>query len=629
MLNRSRATLLLAGAATLATAFAAPAMAQSWVNKPVNARYVAGDFHNHTTCIDGTVSVQWLLDKSLNTWGLDWFVHANHGGAGTRDCRFMDPEFDGSVSGEGKFWVDTMGQTVQNITINTLKGDAVTGTDNGVARAAMWRWQSMQEIDYPIIQQRSKAWKKVAIEGVEQNVPGHEHADTTIIGNQFATTGGNADAIAEYEYQFDRNDGDTSGGAGQWTTLTDKTGPGNIGLLGHAKSVAGVTWMQANYPTTGYMIPTHVERQGVFNATGNKGFNVEQFRDYNNAGPTVAFGFDGPGHQATGGRGSYGGGAVGGGTFGGRGVYVAKIGGVWDAMLGEGRNFFYYGSSDFHGRGIFGPSDRASTGDFYPGEYERNYVFSTQTGPLRARSVIDAMRSGNSFNVFGDLITSAFSYKACAMPSNTCATMGETLIVQPGDTVTVTMTTHTPATNNSPYSFPNPILSTVGITQPLNTPVLDHVDFITGNVTGVIAPTDANYTNGTNTSAKIAKTFSKATWKPIAGGASVTFNLKNINAPMYIRARGTNLPAGIANVTDSLGNPLSDTLMNNVTCTDAACPAHLPVNGSGQKIVDVDVEAWSSLWFYANPIFIRPVSTGKLAVEKAADQLAVLVAAGK
>jgi hypothetical protein len=32
-----------------------------------------------------------------------------------------------------------------------------------------------------------------------------------------------------------------------------------------------------------------------------------------------------------------------------------------------------------------------------------------------------------------------------------------------------------------------------------------------------------------------------------------------------------------------------------------------------------DVQAWSNLWFYANPIFIRPVGSPKLLVEKNAE----------
>ncbi|MEZ5579135.1 MAG: hypothetical protein R3F40_06810 [Candidatus Competibacteraceae bacterium] len=50
--------------------------------------------------------------------------------------------------------------------------------------------------------------------------------------------------------------------------------------------------------------------------------------------------------------------SVGGTTYGGTGVYGALIGGVWDALLGEGRNWWFFASSDWHNRGSFGPDDR-------------------------------------------------------------------------------------------------------------------------------------------------------------------------------------------------------------------------------------------------------------------------------
>src|SRR5262245_11937250 len=42
--------------------------------------YVTGDFHNHTTCSDGAISLQKLVKKATDKvdtpWGLDWFVQA-------------------------------------------------------------------------------------------------------------------------------------------------------------------------------------------------------------------------------------------------------------------------------------------------------------------------------------------------------------------------------------------------------------------------------------------------------------------------------------------------------------------------------------------------------------------------
>jgi hypothetical protein len=40
---------------------------------------------------------------------------------------------------------------------------------------------------------------------------------------------------------------------------------------------------------------------------------------------------------------------------------------------------------------------------------------------------------------------------------------------------------------------------------------------------------------------------------------------------------------------------------------------------NGVKKVTFDVQAYSNVWFYANPIFIRPEGSSKLLVEKNAD----------
>src|SRR5215831_20343260 len=58
--------------------------------------YVAGDIHNHTTCSDGSISMQKLVKKATDKvdtpWGLDWFVQAGHGGNGNRNCTLVEDE---------------------------------------------------------------------------------------------------------------------------------------------------------------------------------------------------------------------------------------------------------------------------------------------------------------------------------------------------------------------------------------------------------------------------------------------------------------------------------------------------------------------------------------------------------
>lgn len=629
--------LVTAAAASLAltqTAAADP--------KPKGNPYVAGDMHNHNTCADGSVSAKYSVDRSVasgvaasggQNFDLDWFTLGNHGGSGNRDCRFSDNS--ANLPGDTTHtWDQTLGQTIDGVTVTSLKG-----TPNG---NNMWRWQSIEEVEYPMIVGRTHMYRKVLVEGLEWVTPGHEHTDVAVLSGQTPAgyNSGNASKMAEFEFRFDRSDTDAIGpvDANNQQVWTGKDNVNNSGDAGHAKALAGLKWLQANHPRDSYAIPTHTERQGPFSSTGNKGFNIESFRDFNNAAPTVAFGIESPGHMAqgglNGGSGSYGSGAVGGGTYGMAGVYTAKVGGLWDGMLGEGRNFFNFVSSDWHERGVYGARDASTSSDFMPGEYTKLYVPNTDN--FSSQSIIDGMRSGNSYSVNGDIIGPDMVFRAKAPRDGGWKTMGETMVVRPGDKIQVEMEMTVPARNNSPYSFNNPLLAQAGISQPLNKPSLDHVDLITGQITGPIDPTNPLYKGPQpnaagvagaaivyNTTTAISQQFSATQMhseKQKDGSTRLRFTTTFVagNTPFYIRARGTNIPPATPNVTDSAGNPLLDSNNAKVDCSDAACPAHMEAV-NGVKKVTHDVQAYSNLWFYANPIFVRPEGSPKLLVEKNAE----------
>src|SRR5665647_2868246 len=202
-----------------------------------------------------------------------------------------------------------------------------------------------------------------------------------LVSNQFTATP-NCNPLAEFEFKFDGSDADLTGGVAQgWTKST---------LYGHARTLEALSWLQTNYPTTSYLVPAHPERKQQ--ASG--GYTIASFRDMNNAAPTVCFGFESmPGHQKDAGRGGYSTSAVGGGTFGGAGYFSAILGGLWDSMLSEGRNFWLFANSDSHNE----------AGDFYPGEYQKNYTYTTGKS---AQNIVDGLRSGNTWVVEGDLIDS-------------------------------------------------------------------------------------------------------------------------------------------------------------------------------------------------------------------------------
>ncbi|MCQ9375613.1 hypothetical protein NMQ14_15275 [Methyloversatilis sp. XJ19-13] len=719
----------VASAVAMALSAVAMAMAPGVASAGKTAgTYMTGDFHNHSTCSDGSTSMQTKIKKSTDKvetpWGLDWFVQAGHGGNGNRNCTLVEDETVATPAypfiegvGPNTTWAATIGAAA-------VKGNASNGTPlSAQANPRMWRWQSVQEFQYPVAEYLTALKGVPTFLGVESVVSGHEHTSMGVITGQLPksldnvslpsgpgyTPLGNANALSQWTYCFDRGDTDNSRGGGQgwecsvpgsmnaadpnWNATAAKL-TNNSGLNGHLKTVEGIKWMAAYHPKASYYVPAHLERAGPFNPNGSNGFNIEHLRNMNNAGPMVAFGFESqPGHGASSDRGEYrpnrnnfGNGvrrdSVGGTTWGGTGVYAAQIGGVWDALLGEGRNWWFFASSDWHNRGDFGTHDVRTTQDFWPGEYQRDFVMvRTGADKMRPQTIVDGLRSGNSFAASGQLVdrvafVACASYKGfgfrsdaavealatAAAMSNTdtdvagCATMGEKLKVRPGAEVVVAIVVRDPSgINFSPYSFANPSLAQVGINQPLNAPVLDHVDVIRGMVTGYKQSGSADYAGewpdqwiqnpdmarvpaaAKNTTAALYKTFNESTWATASGNPeykTMVFRIPAVSASQYIRLRGTNLPAGVPYETDANGNPLSDVYTNDsadnravapmtIPCTVTGsnvpangvthtvndgkidgCPNHLAVV-DGQKMVSYDVAGWADLWFYSNPIFIE------------------------
>jgi hypothetical protein len=708
----SRHELALAAVAALGATAMSTAPGTASAAKTAGT-YVTGDFHNHTTCSDGTLSMKKLIGKAVATWNLDWFVQADHGGSSARNCTLAEdpiepvaPALGLTTSATGPWppaTFPTGGQPAaaakgpNQTWVSTLPGGiaAVKGDGPTTGAKPMWRWQEIKEFQYAVAEAESRARQKPIWIGVEQNAPGHEHISTTVLKGQlpWPNTGvaGDASLQAQYEYCFDRSDTDTSRGAeNQWDCSVP--GSANNGLmdataakikgtnsattpdLGHTKTLEGIKWMAAKAPTTSYFVPAHLERPGPYNPVNNAGYNIEHLRNFNNAGPQIAFGFESmPGHQAAANRGEYGptivggvtGGfpnSTGGGTYGGTGIMAAQVGGVWDALLGEGRNWWFFASSDYHNRGSFGPDQRESNQDFQPGEYQKTHVMVRRgTNNLAAEGIIDGLRSGNAWATSGDLIdrmvfvvctrnpaipAAAFKSLVEKAAANAvaksgevridgCATMGEKLVVRSGADVMVGIAVRDPqGTNNSPYTFPNPSLKQIAVTQALNAPVLDHIDLIGGNVTGYLQPTDANYkgtivpnlttglltpnnnTGGSrNDSTAVKKVFNAGAWTATADGVRVmSYTVPKVANSQYFRLRGTNLPPATPNETDADGNPILDfkvspndqSAAGTIPCTDAACPSHLRTAG-GVKYSSSDVAAWSDLWFYSNPVFVQVI----------------------
>jgi len=526
--------------------------------QPLTAQgYLSGDFHQHTTYSDGSYSFAHMMAKN-NQYGLDWWANNDHGGGFNRDGRVSGSDLSTTI-----YW--------DSYAPNPIIGTPALSSNHQV----MWRWQSLRDNSFVgVLTARLLYPTKTIIQGYEWNVPGHEHASFGIITNQFDALP-NCNPVAEFEFKFDGSDNDQIGGVAQgWTksVLTD-----------HAKTLEAISWLQTNYTKASYVVPAHPERQ--------KKYKINHFRDMNEAGPDVCFGFESmPGHQKSSGRGGYSANSDGGVTYGGCGVYAAKIGGLWDAMLSEGRKFWLFASSDCH--------DEA--GDFYPGEYQKTYTYTAAKTP---QAIVDGLRSGCSWVVEGDLIDSLVYNIETVEQNRSKAGMGSTLNTYKGKSIKITIKARDPqgANHNTYSSYTNP--------------ELNHIDLIKGKLGAKIASTDALYTvDNVATTSVIArfdavggvtdtKNITSQKWKNTGNGwVEMSIIIPNVTDSVYFRLRGSNLGLNVANETDADGNPLTDALMG----TNNA------------------VKAFADLWFYSNPIFVYTIAPSKVAkfqIKQGSDDL--------
>ena len=509
-------------------------------------RYVAGDFHQHTTYTDGSYSLGFQMSQN-NQFGLDWWANSEDGGGFNRF---------GRISGTG---ADPLGTNV------TWAEAGITPRGNDLSGGDMWRWQSIRDYSFAdVLTARTNYPTKTIIQAYEWNVPGvtsngagvsqgHGQCLMGSIAGEFGPTP-NADAVAQFEYQFDMNDNDTSADNGMgWTKSVNANDS-------DAKMVEAAAWLKTNYTTTSWLVPAAPERNAVWSAA--------TFRRLNDVAPSVAFGFESmPGHQKCPNRGEYVSTSVGGGTYGGCGTYAAKIGGLWDSLLGEGRQFWLFTSSD---------SQDVSTNDFYPGEYQKTYTYVTNDADPQA--IVDGLRSGNSFVVEGDLID-ALDFRVAGAP------MGSTILCR-SNVVTVSIRVHDPVgTNNGPAGH--------------NTPSLDHLDVIAGLYGSAYPSSDPCYNSDSNVTTRVVARFdpvggvtdasglTSIQWTDLGAGwkqMSVSFDTQG--SKTYFRLRGSNLGLNVNGQTDGAGNPLLDVPgSNNIT------------------------NAFDDLWFYSNPVFVNLFNT--------------------
>lgn len=488
------------------------------------AGWVVGDFHEHSHFSDGGMKLDSVFDYATRNFRVNFMVNTDHGGAYPRHW-------------DGSYW-------------SSYPEIKIEGSDAGEdekGRPLMWRWQELRDFSYAKVDSfRKKYPNRHYIQGLEWNSPATSHTSTGIIANSGLP-------IAMFEYQFDSSDKDTLGGPAKGLVKKNGRKNGNGEMLSREErteaTAAAIKWLMKHHRFTSWTILAHPERGG--------NVKIEDLRNINNAGPDVAFGFEGiPGHQKHNLRGIfYPENALGGGTYGGVGYMAAKVGGVWDALLGESRNFWLFTSSDFHG----------TQSDFWPGEYHKTWIYSKDT--TSAVSILEGMRNGNVFVSNGDLIT-GLDFNLHSQKGKK-ATMGQTLQVKRGEDLEVKIRFKIPTKN---HNGDHPQVKTIQV--------------IMGDVTGKVDPKSPDYKKDFNESTKIAKIFTNRDWTDNQGWKEVSFKMEKPLKDMYFRIRGTNQSLNTPYETDKQGSPLPDSLANNLN-------------------IDGPEEAWADLWFYSNPIFVK------------------------
>ncbi|MBN1574995.1 MAG: T9SS type A sorting domain-containing protein [Chitinispirillaceae bacterium] len=468
----------------------------------VKKQWVASDIHNHTVLTDGSFIQDSLLVHAFGEGGLDVYVNSEHGGAFYRDTA-------------DRYIVD---DPYQNLAAPRAQFGGVY----------IPRWYTITEYSWPkLLGQRKKYPDKIILQGLEWNCPGHEHASVGFIDDADQPR-----AIAEFEYQFDFNDYDTS---------IPQLPKNNA--YEHANSIAALTWLKDNFPASSYFFVNHPSREAI------GPYSVGDMRDFHNCAPEVGLGFEGmPGHQKNPLRGSYGRtGLPRNCTWGGADYILSRVGGIWDALLGEGRHYWTIVNSDFH----------TTIADFWPGEYAKTWSTVTDTG---ARAWLEGMRCGEIFIVHGDLISTLdFSLD----DGIGIAPMGADLPARKSE-LALTIRFKSPSVNNHGDSVR-----------------VDHIDLIGGSIIGKVNPSDREaYTNPVNPTTKVLRRFTAADWR-IEGNLQVIRTTITCTRPTYYRLRGTNLKVGSPGEVDDQGNPLMD-----------------------ENYMNTEAIAWNDLWFYSNPIFV-------------------------
>ncbi|MEC0090456.1 S-layer homology domain-containing protein [Paenibacillus macquariensis] len=431
------------------------------------------------------------------------------------------------------------------------------------------RWEAIKEQQDKLsaLQATGKYAGKSIYSGFEWDMMGLDHGAVGIIDSDSDAVP--IDAIHQFEwlYSYDTAPGRFhSNETALWGARLDK----DTLKPDKNKTFEAIEWLKTNYPES-YVLLNHPSRHNG----GSGVVTIEDLRKMNDIAPEIVFGMEGlPGNQM----------AAGGNrselndVYGGADVMVAKVGGMWDAMLGEGRHFWNFTNSDFHFKVS---SNRSYSSGYWPSEYSRN---NTWVEGNTFKDIVEGMRSGKSYAVYGDLIN-ALEFNATGNGAQ--AEMGEDLQVTEGDLTTISIRFKSPEHNNYAQISPHD-------TSVTNDVYVDHVDLISGEVTGKID--ESQYaSNTTNDTTKVIKRFTKEDWgqPDVDGYYTVSYKVP-ADTNRYYRLRGTNLGTDVAGFTEN-GEPLQD---------QSFARGDEPEQNE-ERFNNINDRNYAGLWFYSNPIFVN------------------------
>lgn len=433
-----------------------------------------------------------------------------------------------------------------------------------------------------VLRARAENPRTLIFQGLEWYIPAAEHATV------FTAPGPNeAEVLRQFELAYDgKLLGRSEGAVGHPDTV------GNEAL-----AVEAIRWLaerkRVGDVPDALVLANHPSRLGID--------SPHELRAWRDADPSIMIGMEGapgaqgaalPGRGANSIRGEYenkpsprswpGYPAESYVTYGGFDWMTATVGGLWDALLAEGRLFSITSNSDSH-RTVFDTlrngdwqpgqnfdntgklPDPVETGtaqpgsDFWPGQFSRTHVGVTRYGYLE---LMAGLCAGRVWVDHGQLIDGIDVRLVAAGSHGRGATLGGRLRVHRGQRLTLLVTVTTASRPNYHGELPK----------------LAHVDVIRGAVRGPATDRDTWHAPD----ARVVRSIE-------VSGRTGTYTLRipidRVRESGYLRLRGSD---GRRNGPGLLGRDI-----------DPHGPiVHTPGDG----------DPWLDTWFYTNPIFIDVAS---------------------